>query len=113
MIALGQVERRLLIDLLKSADLFVQPGRPGPFNDYRLPSKLPEFMAVGRPIVLPFANVGTRLRDGVDAMLLREGIGRGDRRSGRAKSSPSRVLPSGCRPMRAPSRSATTGGTGR
>ncbi len=72
-ITLGRVERAFLIDLLKSADLFVQPGRPGPFNDYRLPSKLPEFMAVGRPIVLPETNVGARLRHGIDAMLLREG----------------------------------------
>ena len=72
-VTLGRVERPFLIDLMKSADLFVQPGRPGPFNDYRLPSKLPEFMAIGRPIVLPATNVGTRLRDGVDALLLHEG----------------------------------------
>jgi glycosyltransferase involved in cell wall biosynthesis len=72
-VALGRVERPFLIDLLKSADMFVQPGRPGPFNDYRLPSKLPEFMAIGRPIVLPATNVGTRLRDGIDALLLHKG----------------------------------------
>ena len=72
-IALGQTPRPLLVDLLKCADLFVQPGAPGPFNDYRLPSKLPEFMAVGRPIVLPRTNVGLRLRHGVDAMLLETG----------------------------------------
>jgi glycosyltransferase involved in cell wall biosynthesis len=72
-ITLGRVDRRFLIDLLKSADLFVQPGKPGPFNDYRLPSKLPECMAIGRPIVLPATNVGAKLRNGVDAMLLREG----------------------------------------
>lgn len=69
----GVVDRPFLIDLLKCADLYVQPGAPGPFNDYRLPSKLPEFMAVGRPIVLPATNVGLRLRDGEDALLLRTG----------------------------------------
>jgi glycosyltransferase involved in cell wall biosynthesis len=72
-ITLGRVQRPFLIELLKSADLFVQPGKSGPFNDYRLPSKLPEFMAVGRPIVLPGTNVGTKLRHGIDAMLLKEG----------------------------------------
>jgi glycosyltransferase involved in cell wall biosynthesis len=72
-VALGRVARPFLIELLKSADLFVQPGREGPFNDYRLPSKVPEFMAVGRPIVLPATNVGARLRNGIDAMLLTEG----------------------------------------
>ena len=69
----GLVERPFLVDLIKCADLFVQPGAPGPFNDYRLPSKLPEFMAVGRPIVLPRTNVGLRLRDGDDALLLDAG----------------------------------------
>ena len=72
-IDLGQVERPFLIDLMKCADLFVQPGAPGPFNDYRLPSKLPEFMAVGRPVVLPATNLGLRLRPGQDAMLLSNG----------------------------------------
>jgi glycosyltransferase involved in cell wall biosynthesis len=70
---LGQVDRPFLVELLKSADLFVQPGRPGPFNDYRLPSKLPEFMAVGRPVILPRSNVGLHLRHGEDALLLDDG----------------------------------------
>ena len=69
----GLVERPFLLDLVRCADLFVQPGAPGPFNDYRLPSKLPEFMAIGRPIVLPRTNVGLRLRDGEDALLLDTG----------------------------------------
>lgn len=71
--SLGQVERPFLIELLKAADLFVQPGAPGPFNDYRLPSKLPEFMAVGRPVILPRTNIGLHLRDGSDALLLDQG----------------------------------------
>jgi glycosyltransferase involved in cell wall biosynthesis len=71
--ALGQVDRPFLVELLKAADLFVQPGRPGPFNDYRLPSKLPEFMAVGRPVILPRANIGLQLTEGEEALLLDEG----------------------------------------
>ncbi len=72
-VSLGTVDRALLADLVKCADLFVQPGAPGPFNDYRLPSKLPEFLAVGRPVLLPATNIGLRLRDREDAVLLREG----------------------------------------
>ena len=72
-IDVGLVERPFLVELIKCADLFVQPGAPGPFNDFRLPSKLPEFMAVGRPIVLPRTNVGLRLRDGEDALMLDSG----------------------------------------
>jgi glycosyltransferase involved in cell wall biosynthesis len=71
--SLGQVERPFLVELLKAADLFIQPGGPGPFNDYRLPSKLPEFMAVGRPLILPRANIGLQLKDGEEALLLDHG----------------------------------------
>lgn len=72
-VTLGRVDRPFLVDLLRSADLFVQPGKLGPFNDFRLPSKLPEFMAVGRPVVLPATNVGLKVRDGIDALLLKDG----------------------------------------
>ena len=69
----GMLDRPFLVDLVKCADLFVQPGAPGPFNDFRLPSKLPEFMAVGRPVVLPATNVGLHLRQGEEALLLNTG----------------------------------------
>jgi len=71
-IDVGQVDRPLLIELMKCADLFVQPGAPGPFNDFRLPSKLPEFMAIGRPIILPRTNVGLRLK-GDEALMFDDG----------------------------------------
>jgi glycosyltransferase involved in cell wall biosynthesis len=58
---------------LRLADVFVQPGRPGGFNDYRFPSKLPEFFATGRPVVLPATNVGRFVRDGEEAVVLQRG----------------------------------------
>jgi glycosyltransferase involved in cell wall biosynthesis len=67
---LGFVAKRRLPALLALADVLVQPGRPGPFNDYRLPSKLPEFLASGRPVVLPRANLASLLEDGRDALFL-------------------------------------------
>ncbi len=70
---LGFVERTRLPDLLRLADMLVQPGADDAFNRYRLPSKLPEFLATGRPVVLPRANVGLRVRDGREALLLRTG----------------------------------------
>ena len=72
-IELGFVEKERLPRLLALADVLVQPGRAGPFNDYRLPSKLPEFLAAGRPVVLPACNIGGDLVDGQDAILLRHG----------------------------------------
>ena len=55
------------------ADVFVQPGQPGEFNDYRVPSKLPEFFAMGRPVILPRTNVGLLARDNEECVLLDEG----------------------------------------
>ena len=72
-IELGFVPRYYLLELLACADLLIQPGGPGPFNDYRLPSKLPDFMASGRPVILPNTNIGLRLTDGVNAILLEKG----------------------------------------
>jgi glycosyltransferase involved in cell wall biosynthesis len=70
---LGWVARTYVPELLSAADVLVQPGRSDPFNDYRFPSKLPEFLASGRPVVLPRANIGLHLEDGVEALLLERG----------------------------------------
>jgi glycosyltransferase involved in cell wall biosynthesis len=58
---------------LRLADVLVQPGRPDAFNDYRFPSKLTEFFATGRPVVLPRANIGCFLADGEECILLERG----------------------------------------
>ena len=70
---LGWVPRARIPEILAAGDALVQPGRPGIFNDYRLPSKLPEFLASGRPVVLPRSNVGLLLEDGRQALLLERG----------------------------------------
>jgi glycosyltransferase involved in cell wall biosynthesis len=70
---LGWVARAHIPDLLAAADVLVQPGRPGIFNDYRFPSKVPDFLASGRPVVLPRTNIGLHLEDGADALLLDRG----------------------------------------
>lgn len=72
-IDLGFVDRELIAPLLGLADVLVQPGEPGPFNDYRLPSKLAEFLASGKPVLLPPSNIAAELRDGHDALFLRRG----------------------------------------
>jgi glycosyltransferase involved in cell wall biosynthesis len=42
---LGFIAKSRLPAFLALADVLVQPGHTGAFNDYRLPSKLPEFLA--------------------------------------------------------------------
>ncbi len=70
---LGFVDRSQIPALLGLADVLVQPGRPGPFNDYRLPSKLAEFLASGRPVILPPTNLALNLTDGREALFLKDG----------------------------------------
>jgi glycosyltransferase involved in cell wall biosynthesis len=70
---LGFVEKNKLPKLLALSDVLVQPGHPGPFNDFRLPSKLPEFFASGKPVILPQSNLGNEAVDGQDALLLQTG----------------------------------------
>jgi glycosyltransferase involved in cell wall biosynthesis len=70
---LGDVRWREVPGYLALADAYVQPGAPDDFNRYRLPSKLPEFLAMGRPVVLPRANIGNDLSDGENALLLERG----------------------------------------
>lgn len=71
LIHLGHLQHhRHLPELMALADIFVQPGGPDGFNNYRFPSKLPEFFAIGRPVVLPRTNLGVELRHGVDAYVV-------------------------------------------
>jgi len=70
---LGMLPKHELPDLLALADVFVQPGQIDPFEDLRLPGKVPEFLAMARPVVLPNVNIAHLFTDGMDAVLLQTG----------------------------------------
>ena len=57
-------------EILAAADVLVQPGIPGGFNDQRVPSKLLEYFAMGRPVVLPKTNLGLRVNHGGEGYVL-------------------------------------------
>jgi glycosyltransferase involved in cell wall biosynthesis len=69
-IDLGYVKHVDMPPLLALADFLVQPGANDPFNEYRLPAKLPEFFATARPVILPLSNVGRFVRHGEEAWVL-------------------------------------------
>lgn len=71
-IELGLVPRTQLPVLLAMADVLVQPGNSDDFNDYRFPSKLPEFLSAGRPVILPNANIGRYMTPGKHGFVLSE-----------------------------------------
>ncbi len=72
-IELGFVKREEIPRLLALSDLLVQPGRSDPFNDYRFPSKLPEYFVSGKPVILPACNIGNTLVDGQHVVKLFDG----------------------------------------
>ncbi len=72
-IDLGYVDHDLLPHYLTLSDVFVQPGSDDAFNRFRLPSKVPEFLAMEKPVILPQTNIGLKLSDGDSALLLQEG----------------------------------------
>lgn len=67
---LGWVERKKIPDILALADVLIQPGKPDDFNDYRFPSKIPEFLAMGKPVILPDTNIGKVLTHLENALIL-------------------------------------------
>lgn len=69
-IELGHIPRKLIPEVLSLAGVLIQPGRPDPFNDYRFPSKLPEFLAMGKPTILPATNIGLKMEHKKDALVL-------------------------------------------
>lgn len=56
---LGWMARDEIPEVLAAADILVQPGSSGEMNDKRFPSKLPEYFAMGLPVILPAANIGS------------------------------------------------------
>jgi len=72
-IDLGDRPANRIPGLLAISDILVQPGRPDSFNNYRLPCKLPMFLASGRPVVMPDCNIAMHLRDGEHCLVTRTG----------------------------------------
>ena len=72
-INLGHVDRSELPAILSLANVLVQPGKADQFNNYRFPSKLPEYLATGKPVLLPATNIGRYLKDGDECILLQQG----------------------------------------
>jgi glycosyltransferase involved in cell wall biosynthesis len=71
--ALGNVVPANLDKYIAAADILVQPGCDDKFNRFRFPSKLPMYLASGRPVVLPDSNIGKQMRGGENCVLLQSG----------------------------------------
>jgi glycosyltransferase involved in cell wall biosynthesis len=65
----GLLPRSVLPEFLALADVFVQPGTPNPFEDMRFPGKVAEFLAMGRPVIMPNTNIAGLFKDGAAVLL--------------------------------------------
>lgn len=74
-VELGFRPRAEIPGVLAMADALVQPGRADRFNEFRFPSKLPEYFASGKAALIPNANLARFVRDGIDCIVLKEGHG--------------------------------------
>jgi len=72
-INLGFVDRTTLPKIMALSDVFVQPGKADEFNEFRFPSKIPEFFAMGKTVILPRSNIGKYLSDEYNCFLLYKG----------------------------------------
>lgn len=73
MIPLGFVDRSELPAIMSLCDVFVQPGGDDPFNRYRLPAKVPEYLCLGKPVILGPANIAAELTHGHNAWITPHG----------------------------------------
>jgi len=69
-VELGYVKHVDIPRVLSLADVLIQPGADDAFNEYRLPAKLPECFAMGRPVILPLTNIGRFAKHGENAWVL-------------------------------------------
>jgi len=67
---LGWLDRSRVPEILALADVLIQPGTADKFNDYRFPSKIPEFLAMGKPVIVPNTNIGKILSHQENALVL-------------------------------------------
>lgn len=71
-VAMPDLPSKKLAEWISMSDVLVQPGVPDEFDEYRFPSKLPMFLASGRPLALSRANLGRFLQDGENCLILEE-----------------------------------------
>lgn len=67
---LGFVDRDFLPKILRNIDFAIQPGDDDPFNACRLPAKVPEYLAMGVPLIAGRANIGRELEAADAAIVL-------------------------------------------
>jgi glycosyltransferase involved in cell wall biosynthesis len=64
----GEVPHEEVHHYMAAADILLQWGTPGPVNDFRLPGKILEYMAVGKPVITYATGIGEIFEDSVEVL---------------------------------------------
>lgn len=65
---MGAIPHKDIHRYLALGDALVQCGEPNTFNEFRLPAKLPEYLAMGKPVITFSAGIGRQLADGKEVL---------------------------------------------
>lgn len=66
---LGFIPRTQIPSVIAAADLVIMPTHPDPYDNHRLPSSLPEHLAMGKCVITSTAGLGAELQDGINAAI--------------------------------------------
>lgn len=69
-VELGFIELERVPGIMRLADVVIQPGNADAFNGFRLPAKVPEYLSIGKPLVIGMCNIGVELSRRSCAMVL-------------------------------------------
>lgn len=69
-IELGFIPRHEVPAVIAVADLILMPTHSDQYDNYRLPSSLPEHLAMGKCVITTEAGLGAELQDGVNAVIM-------------------------------------------
>ncbi len=69
-VELGFIELERVPEIMRLADVVVQPGNADAFNSFRLPAKVPEYLSMGKPLIVGMGNIGAELARISCAMML-------------------------------------------
>lgn len=72
----GLLSEAELAAVMRLATVFVQPGKNDPFNRFRMPCKIGEFLHIGCPVIVPNVNVAEWLTHGENALISQDGSSR-------------------------------------
>lgn len=71
-IELGFVDRSRIPGLIGLSSVVIQPGNADAFNAHRLPAKIPEYLLMGKPLIMGRANIAGELAAAGAALILPE-----------------------------------------